>query len=327
MSKVEAYQVAAGPSDPSWGPKWTEATFYIGVMAAYNTTKDSQYLTDATTWATKNKYTLTGSPTTDANAWCAGQVYADLYFVNPTANASDIASCTASFNAANTNPLPSFKNFWYWCDALFMAPGLVARLGAAAGSTGQAPYFNLLDTEWKATQTELYDPANKLFWRDSSFVNSKVYWSRGNGWVMAGTARVLEYLPKTDASYSTYTTLLTNMASAVAPLQGTDGLWRPDLLNSGTITPDPNTNPETSGTGLMTFAIAWGINNGILDSATYLPVVTNAWEGLVSCVNSSGMLEYVQPTGSEPALASQSDTNDYGVGAFLLAGSEVSKLQ
>jgi len=316
-----------GPSDPTWGPKWTEGTFYIGVMAAYLTTKDSQYLTDATNWATKNKYTLSGSPTTDANAWCAGQVYADMYLLNPTANASDITSCTASVDSADTNPLPSFTNFWYWADALFMAPGLVSRLGSAAGATAGAKYFTLLDSEWTTTQTKLYDPTHKLFWRDSTFVNSKVYWSRGNGWVMAGTVRVLEYLPKTDANYSNYTTLLTNMASAVAAVQGTDGLWRPDLLDSGTITPDPNTNPETSGTGLMTFAIAWGINNGILDSTTYLPVVTKAWQGLTSCVNSSGMLEYVQPTGSEPALATETDTNDYGVGAFLLAGSEIAKLQ
>jgi rhamnogalacturonyl hydrolase YesR len=112
------------------------------------------------------------------------------------------------------------------------------------------------------------------------------------------------------------------MAGAVAPLQGTDGLWRSNLLDAGEFP-----NPETSGTGLMTFAIAWGIKNGILDPATYLPVVTKAWNGLVASVNSTGMLEYVQPTGSGPAAATATDTNDYGVGAFLLAGSQVANLQ
>ena len=322
MLKAETYQVGVGPSDPTWGPKWTEGTFYIGVMAAYDTTKNAQYLTDATKWAATNKYTLSGSPTTDANAWCAGQVYAELYLMDPTTNASDLTSSQASVNSADTTPPPSFANFWYWADALFMGPGLVARVGSAAGATGGAKYFSLLDTEWTATQTKLYDPTHKLFWRDSSFVNTTTYWSRGNGWVMAGTVRVLEYLPQTDAQYTSYTTLLKNMASGVAPLQGSDGLWRSNLLDASAFP-----NPETSGTGLMTFAIAWGINNGILDSATYLPVVTSAWNGLVSLVSSAGMLEYVQPTGSAPAAATATDTNDYGVGAFLLAGSEVAKLQ
>ena len=145
---------------------------------------------------------------------------------------------------------------------------------------------------------------------------------------MGGTVRVLEYLPKTDAQYNTYATLLQNMAAGVAAVQGSDGLWRSNLLNA---TAYPN--PETSGTGLMTFAIAWGINNGILDSATYTPVVTKAWQGLVSLVNADGMLEYVQPTGSQPGPATATDIvgtgqqeSDYGTGAFLLAGSEVAKL-
>lgn len=321
MKKAETYQVGVGPSNPTWTDKWTEGTFYIGVMAAYQTTHDSQYLTDATTWATKNQYAITVSATApDYNSWCPGQVYADLFLLNPTANASDVTSCQASFAAVDTTPLPSFANTWWWADALFMAPGLVARLGSAAG-TGDTKYFTFLDTEWMATQNTLYDPTHKLFWRDSTFVNSDTYWSRGNGWVMAGVVRVLEYLPKTDPLYGTLTTLLTNMAGAVAPLQGTDGLWRSNLLD-----PSEFPNPETSGTGLMSFAIAWGINNGILDSATYLPVVTNAWNGLVANVNSAGMLEYVQPTGSAPAAATATDTNDYGVGAFLLAGSQVAKL-
>jgi unsaturated rhamnogalacturonyl hydrolase len=322
MKKAETYQVGVGPSNPTWTDKWTEGTFYVGVMEAYNTTHDSQYLTDATTWATKNQSAITVSATApDYNSWCPGQVYADLYLLDPMANASDITSCEASFAAVDTTPLPSFANTWWWADALFMAPGLVARLGSAAG-TGDAKYFTFLDTEWMATQSALYDPAHALFWRDSTFVNSDTYWSRGNGWVMAGAVRVLEYLPETDSLYSALTALLTNMAGAVAPLQGTDGLWRANLLDA---TEFPN--PETSGTGLMTFAIAWGINNGILDDATYLPVVTKAWNGLVANVNSAGMLEYVQPTGSAPAAATATDTNDYGVGAFLLAGSQVAKLQ
>ncbi|MGD0677138.1 MAG: glycoside hydrolase family 88 protein [Polyangiaceae bacterium] len=321
MKKAETYQVGVGPSNPAWTDEWTEGTFYVGVLEAYNATHDSQYWTDATAWATKNRYAITVSATApDYNSWCPGQVYADLYLLNPAANASDTTSSEASFAAVDTTPLPSFGDTWWWADALFMAPGLVARLGSAAGA-GDTKYSTFLDTEWMATQNALYDPARKLFWRDSTFVSSDTYWSRGNGWVMAGAVRVLEYLPETDPLYAPLTTLLMNMAGAVVPLQGPDGLWRSNLLDAGEFP-----NPETSGTGLMTFAIAWGINHGILDGATYLPAVMQAWNGLVANVSPAGMLEYVQPTGSGPAAATATDTNDYGVGAFLLAGSQVANL-
>jgi rhamnogalacturonyl hydrolase YesR len=310
------YQVAAGPSDPTWTDKWTESTFYMGVMAAYRTTGNSKYLTDATNWAQKNNWTI--GVATDPNYQSAGQVYTELYSLAPVeANAIDIASANASVEAMVALP-PIGKVDWYWCDSLFMAPPLLARLGAATNSPS---YFSLLDTMWLSASNYLWDPAENLYWRDDTFFNTNTFWSRGNGWVIAGIARVLEYLPTTDASRSQYLTKFTSLAAALAPLQGTDGLWRSNLL-------DPNEfpNPETSGTGLMTFGIAWGINNGLLSSATYLPVVAKGWAGLVSYVNAKGMLEYVQPTGSAPAAATATDTNDYGVGAFLLAGEQVYKL-
>jgi unsaturated rhamnogalacturonyl hydrolase len=69
--------------------------------------------------------------------------------------------------------------------------------------------------------------------------------------------------------------------------------------------------------------MAWGIHHGILDRATYLPTVLNGWAGLVANVTPQGRLEYVQGTGSAPAAATADDSYDYGVGAFLLAASEV----
>ncbi len=319
MTKVTAYEIQLGPEDPSWVNKWTEGAFYIGVMAAYLASNDSTYLTDATTWATKNNWTLLGSPTRSADNQCPGQVYEDIYLTNPVAsNASMYASTKASIDLVKASPKPGIVmnvDDWWWCDALFMAPGAVARLGQIAGD---ASYFSFLDTEWSATQAGLFDSKTGLFWRDSSYVNGTVYWSRGNGWVMAGIVRVLQYLPATDASYGAYINLLKSMAAAVKPWQQSDGTWHSDLTH-----PQTYPNPEVSGTGLISYAITYGINHGLLDQTTYLPVVVAAWQGLMSCVDAQGRVGYIQATGSAPAAAAATETHDYGVGAWLLAASEM----
>ena len=322
MTKVTSYEIQLGPEDPSWVNKWTEGTFYIGVMAAYGATSDLTYLTDATNWAQKNKWTLLGSPTRSADNQCAGQVYTDLYLQNPVAsNANMYQSTKASIDLVKASPKPGIvKNVddWWWCDALFMAPGAVVRLGQI---TGDASYFSFLDTMWFATQTGLFDSKTGLFWRDSTFVNGSVYWSRGNGWVLAGIARVLQYLPASDARYADYVSLLSTMAAGLAPWQQSDGLWRSDLTH-----PSKFPNPEVSGTGLVAYAITYGINHGLLDRDTYLPVVVAAWNGLVQQVDAQGRVGYIQATGSAPAAATATETHDYGVGAFLLAGSEMANL-
>jgi unsaturated rhamnogalacturonyl hydrolase len=322
LKLVTAYEIQLGPEDLSWVNKWTEATFYIGVMAEYLATNDSTYLTDATNWATKNNWTLLGSPTRSADNQCAGQVYEDIYLTNPTSSNSNMVSNTkTNIDVMVASPKPGIvKNTddWWWCDALFMAPGAVARLGKI---TGQASYYSFLDTMWAGTQSGLFDTKTGLFWRDSTFVNGTVYWSRGNGWVMAGIVRVLQYLPATDASYSAYTTLLSTMAAAIKPLQQSDGTWHSDLTH-----PSTYPNPEVSGTGLITYALAYGINQGLLDRATYQPVVFSAWKAITQQVNAQGRVGYIQATGSAPAAATATETHDYGVGAFVLAGSEIYKM-
>ena len=319
LKLVTAYEIQLGPEDPSWVNKWTEATFYIGVMAEYLATNDSTYLTDATNWATNNNWTLLGSPTRIADNQCAGQVYEDIYLTNPTSsNANMVSNTKTNIDAMVANPKPGIvKNTddWWWCDALFMAPGAVSRLGKI---TGQASYYSFLDTMWAGTQSGLFDAKSGLFWRDSTFVNGTVYWSRGNGWVMAGIVRVLQYLPTTDGAY---TTLLSTMAAAIKPLQQSDGTWHSDLTH-----PTTYPNPEVSGTGLITYALAYGINQGLLDRATYQPVVFSAWKAITQQVNAQGRVGYIQATGSAPAAATATETHDYGVGAFVLAGSEIYKM-
>jgi rhamnogalacturonyl hydrolase YesR len=206
-----------------------------------------------------------------------------------------------------------------------MDPPAWARMYAATGDT---KYIGYLDDEWAKTSTQLYDQQAHLYARDASFVEKKekngqkTFWSRGEGWVMAGLARTLEYLPKDDPARATYVRQLQEMSAAVAKIQQPDGLWTAGLLDPAAY----NNQPEISGSALMTFGMAWGINNGILDRKTYTPVVTRAWAGMLKHIYADGRLGDIQQTGAAPSTYKPSASYNYGVGGFLLAGSELHKM-
>jgi rhamnogalacturonyl hydrolase YesR len=235
-----------------------------------------------------------------------------------------IAHTRATLDAMVAAPRPGRED-WWWCDALFMAPPVLARLHAV---TGDGKYLDLLDAMWWDTTDFLFDPAEGLYYRDQNFIGKpnangrKVFWARGNGWVMGGTVRVLQHLPKNHPSRPRYVRLLQTMAALVGRAQGADGLWRPSLLD-----PSEAPVPETSSTGFFCYALAWGINNGHLERETYLPIVERAWRGLASSVRDDGKLGWVQRIGYAPDKVTAEDNQEYGSGAFLLAGSEVLKLR
>lgn len=213
---------------------------------------------------------------------------------------------------------------WCWCDALFMAPPVWVGLAAATGNRSYAEYAH---TEFKATTDYLYDRKEHLFYRDSRFFEQrdstgrKLFWSRGNGWVFAGIVRVLERLPANDPARPMYEELFKDMAARLKTLQKPDGYWAPSLLAAAEPTP-----PESSGTGFFVYGMAWGITAGLLDRAEYEPVVGRGWRALERAVHADGMLGWVQQVSDRPERVVPSDTQFYGVGAFLLAGSAVHDL-
>jgi rhamnogalacturonyl hydrolase YesR len=198
------------------------------------------------------------------------------------------------------------------------------RLYAA---TGDNRYRDFAVTNWWRTSDYLYDPEEHLYFRDSNYFDrredngAKVFWSRGNGWVMGGLVRMLQFLPADDPSRDRFITQFKEMSGAILKCQQPDGLWRSSLL-------DPESYPlkETSGSSFYTYALAWGVNEGLLDRATYEPAVRNAWTALVDCVQPDGKLTHVQPIGADPRRFPAEATEIYGVGAFLLAGSEIHRL-
>jgi rhamnogalacturonyl hydrolase YesR len=208
-----------------------------------------------------------------------------------------------------------------WCDALFMAPPVWINL---ANLTGESKYLDYANKEWWATTNYLYDTEEHLYFRDSRFFDKredngeKVFWGRGNGWVFAGIVRLLKYFPENHPDRKKYETLFKEMAVKLKDLQNSQGFWHASLLD-----PESYPNPETSSTGFFCYGFAAGINSGLLDEEIYLPVVKKAWKALVSSVHENGMLGWVQAIGEDPRDVKYDDTEVYGIGAFLHAGSQI----
>lgn len=95
--------------------------------------------------------------------------------------------------------VPDILHRWSWCDSLFMGPGAWARLTAV---TGDQRYLENAIKNWWITSDYLYDKEEHLYYRDSRYFDQKeasgkkVFWSRGNGWVPGGLARMLQYIPE-----------------------------------------------------------------------------------------------------------------------------------
>jgi rhamnogalacturonyl hydrolase YesR len=212
---------------------------------------------------------------------------------------------------------------WCWCDALFMSPPAWVELSR---QTKDARYANYALQEFWATTEFLYDPAEQLFFRDSRFFERrddrgrKQFWSRGNGWVFAGIANILQALPSNHPQRARLETLFREMATRLKGLQKPDGYWPPSLL-----APE-NSPPETSGTGFYVYGLAWGVNHGLLDPVEYRPAILSGWQALTRVVK-DGRVGWVQQVSDRPETVNEADTQFYGVGAFLLAASAVAQLK
>jgi unsaturated rhamnogalacturonyl hydrolase len=253
MDRVYTWQVA-NPVEMNANRNnnlWARAAFYTGIMAAYRTTGDRNYLEQATKWADSREWKL-GERPRHADDQAPAQTYLELYFLKK--DPAKIAPTKATIDAMMSTPKPGRED-WWWCDALFMAPPVLARLHAA---TGDGKYLDYMNTMWWDTTDFLFDREAKLYYRDKNYFGKltphgqKVFWARGNGWVMGGTVRVLQYLPKGNPYRERYVNLLRTMAASVSRLQGEDGLWRPSLLD-----PQDAPMPETSSTGFFCYAMAW----------------------------------------------------------------------
>ena len=325
MRKVADWEL--GWSQPYFDRIWTWSVLYSGFMAASQSLNDAKYRDAMEAMAEKFHWELR-SEHPNADDQSIAQTYLELDMLKPvpekvaptrTALDSLLAGAAARI-PPNQAQIP-----WWWCDALFMAPPVWTRIYAV---THDHKYIEYMEKHWWETSGLLYDQQRHLYYRDITFLHktddkgNPVFWSRGNGWVMAGIARVLDDLPKDDPERGRFETQLRDMAAAVSAIQDKNGLWHSDLLDEADYP-----QPEISGSSLMTFALAWGVNHGVLDRAKYMPVIAKAWRGLVGQIYADGRLGNIQQTGAAPAHYLPSSSYNYGVGGFLLAGAEVAQLE
>jgi unsaturated rhamnogalacturonyl hydrolase len=318
---------------------WTAGAYYTGVARAHKTTKNMMYMA-----ALKNQAV--------SNNW---ETYIRLHHADDVAISYSylyVARNEKRRNFADLEPTKKFLDthlfednnwksgkdkskeaktiLWWWCDALFMAPPVV---NLYAKHTKQPKYLEAMHKYYMEAYNRLYDKEENLFARDMRFVwqgkdsdrkepnGKKVFWSRGNGWVLGGLALLLDDMPKDYEHRDFYVNLYKEMAAKILKIQPEDGLWRTSLLS-----PESYNHGEVSGSGFYTFALAWGINNGLLDKK-HTPAVKKAWKGLAACQHEDGRVGWVQNIGAFPEPASADSWQNFGTGAYLLAGSEVLKLK
>ncbi len=322
-------EISMLPRNPRTG--WVHGVLYIGLVDLYRATGDKTFLQPVLNIGNKvhwhirrfgHKLTSEGS----GNSYCFGQAITSIAALHPgsvtlTPLEARCNEMLRYFKTSNGNP---DKLAWWWCDSLFMAPTTFAHLSIL---THKSRYVDAMNQQWWFVTHLLYDKKEHLFFRDHRFFKKtaangqKVFWSRGEGWVLAGTARVLKYLPAHFPDRSRYVKLFHQMAAKIASLQGADGIWRPSLLDYHQFP-----TPESSGTALYCYAMAWGINHHLLNKKRYMPVVAKAWAGLLSMRNKAGDLAHVQKPGDRPAMVTPDVTKPYASGAFIMAGVQLLKL-
>ena len=312
---------------------WTRGVYYEGLMALYNIDKKKKYYDYAVDWGEKHKWGLRNGVTVrNADDQCCGQTYIDLYLIDRQPQRIQNIK-TSIDNMVKTEKADD----WWWVDALQMAMPVFTRLGVLYNDTSyfRKMYDLYYYTKYKHGDKGLYNPQDNLWWRDKDFDppykepnGEDCYWGRGNGWVLAALVRTLDMIPKSDSHYNEYLQDYKDMCAALIKIQREDGFWNASLHDAANFG-----GKETTGTSLFTYGFAWGISKGVLDKSIYLPVVIKAWKGLASAVHVNGFLGYVQGTGKEPkdgqpvTFDSMPNFEDFGLGCFLLAGSEVYQLK
>ncbi len=319
VKRVADWQLKAPES--RFNIQWTFAALYDGLLAASKATGDVRYRDRVVEIAKQNQWGL-GPRFGHADDEAVGRSYLALYAEHP--EAERLTPTRDGMDKLLARPDDAKTNLWWWCDALYMAPPVLAQLSVA---TGDERYLDFMDREWGLTSAALYDREEHLFYRDDRFLTmreangKKIFWSRGNGWVLAGLAMVLERMPKDFKGRDRYLAQYREMAERIAELQQSDGLWRASLLD-----PEAYPSPEISGSAFFTYGMAWGIHHGLLERKRYMPVVTRAWRAMIAHIYADGRLGSIQPIGGEPGKFKPSSSYVYGVGAFLLAGSELGEI-
>lgn len=313
---------------------WTRAVYYEGLMSLYGIDPKKEYLNYATDWASFHKWDLRDGQTYTRNAdnQCAGQTYLDLYLMDPAPY--KIEKIKASIDSMMKT---SKIDDWSWIDAVQMAMPVFARLGQIYQDHAywERMHEMYMYTRNKTGGNGLFNEQDGLWWRDADFDppykepnGEDCYWSRGNGWIVVALARVLDILPADAPHRAQYEADFKTMMKALLKVQRKDLFWNVSLHDA-----DHFGGKETSGSSMFLYGLAWGINHGYIKGNKLRKHAVKTWNALVAeALHQNGFLGYMQSTGKEPldgqplSYDKIPDFEDYGLGAFLLAGTEIYKM-
>ena len=312
---------------------WTRGVYYEGLMALYEIMPKEEYYNYAYLWAEFHEWNFRyGAANRNADDYCAAQTYIDLYNLEP--DSRKLKSTKACMNMLLNTPQ---NDDWWWIDAIQMGMPVFAKMGVLEKDNRyfEKMYQMYMYTRDKHGDNGLYNPKDDLWWRDADFDppykepnGEDCYWSRGNGWVIAALAKTLSIIPENAPHREQYVVDLKSMAAALVPIQRKDGFWNASLHDSSNYG-----GKELSGTALFVYAMAYGVNSGILEKEKYIPVIEKGWNAMIKDgLQKNGFLGYLQSTGKEPkdgmplSTIKVPDFEDYGLGCFLLAGSGVYKM-
>lgn len=321
---------------PEATPFWHVAAYHTGNMEAYRLTGDPRYLEYSEKWAEHNNWS--GATSNDRKEWkydygetpqhvlfgdwqICFQTYADLYNLLPDDRRINRAREVMEYEMSTPQ-----RDYWWWADGLYMVMPVMTKL---YNITGNPQYLDKLTEYFEYADSIMYDPEEHLYYRDAKYVypkhesvnGKKDFWARGDGWVLAGLAKVLADMPKDYRNRPLFEKRYRELADAVVKSQQPEGYWTRSILD-----PEHAPGPETSGTAFFTYGLLWGINNGILKGEKYIRAAEKGWDYLSkTALQKSGDVGYVQPIG-EKAIPGQvvdrNSTADFGTGAFLLAACE-----
>ena len=316
---------------------WDNAAYHTGNIEVYKVLKDDGMLDYSRRWAEHNRWQ--GATERDKAKWkykkygegqdfvlfgdwqICFQTYLDLNELSPdrrkVAHAREVMGYIADSRATD---------YWWWADALYMVMPVMTKMYRL---TGDEKYLDKLYANLTYSDSIMLDAETGLYFRDGKYVypkhksqnGLKDFWARGDGWVLAGLAKVLQDMPQSYRHRAFFVSKFQRLAAAVAQCQQPQGYWTRSMLDA-----NHAPGPETSGTAFFCYGLQWGINNGLLDEQTYRPTVEKAWKYLTeTALQRDGRVGYVQPIG-ERAIPGQtvdakSEAN-FGTGAFLLAACE-----
>lgn len=315
---------------------WTNGVFYLGLAKWASVSAEGEKYLD---WlyheiGQKNNWQIPANFINypkygiyHADELCVAQFYLELFdmykdrqLIEATKNRLD----SIMENPPSNDMSFHNKQSWTWCDAVFMAPPVYLGIARIENDT---TYVNFMHNRFMDTYNHLFDTQEHLFFRDDSYFDKreengeKIFWGRGNGWVIAGLTNIIQLLPDNSEWKPFYVDLFQKMAARLVQLQRNDGFWYASLLD-----PDSYPAPETSATALISYSIAYGIRNDILDRNRFSDALKKAWSALLTAINDEGKLGWVQSIGADPKKVTEEMNAIYGVGAFLMAASEIYQL-